>query len=62
VDQIVAVDNFVAFKKLMCKRNAELNQQAMKLMVDDKVKKEMTKGKGKEEGKEEKKEPTLDKE
>ena len=26
VDQIVAVDNFVAFKKLMCKRNAELNQ------------------------------------
>ena len=26
VDQIVAVDNFVAFKKLMCKRNAELNE------------------------------------
>jgi hypothetical protein len=26
VDQIVAVDNFVAFKRLMCKRNAELNQ------------------------------------
>ena len=26
VDQIVAVDNFVAFKKLMCKRNAELNK------------------------------------
>jgi hypothetical protein len=26
VDQIVAVDNFIAFKKLMCKRNAELNQ------------------------------------
>jgi hypothetical protein len=25
VDQIIAVDNFVAFKKLMCKRNAELN-------------------------------------
>ena len=25
VDQIVAVDNFVAFKKLMCKRNHELN-------------------------------------
>ena len=25
VDQIVAVDNFVAFRKLMCKRNAELN-------------------------------------
>jgi len=52
----VAVDNFVAFKKLMCKRNAELNQQAMKLMVDDGVKKEMTKGK------EEKKEPNLEKE
>ena len=54
----MAVDNFVAFKKLMCKRNAELNQQAMKLMVDDGVKKEMTKGKGKEE----KKEPNLEKE
>jgi hypothetical protein len=25
VDQIAAVDNFMAFKKLMCKRNAELN-------------------------------------
>ena len=25
VDQITAVDNFIAFKKLMCKRNAELN-------------------------------------
>ena len=33
VDQIVAVDNFVAFKKLMCKRNAELNQQAIKMMA-----------------------------
>lgn len=32
VDQIVAVDNFVAFKRLMCKRNAELNQQAVKMM------------------------------
>jgi len=32
VDQIVAVDNFVAFKKLMCKRNAELNKQAIALM------------------------------
>ena len=26
VDQIVAVDNFIAFKKLMTKRNSELNQ------------------------------------
>ena len=25
VDQIIAVDNFVAFKKLMWKRNQELN-------------------------------------
>jgi hypothetical protein len=25
VDQIVAVENFVAFRKLMCKRNSELN-------------------------------------
>jgi hypothetical protein len=32
VDQIVAVDNFVAFKKLMCKRNAELNKQAMAML------------------------------
>jgi hypothetical protein len=32
VDQIIAVDNFMAFKKLMWKRNTELNQQAMKLM------------------------------
>ena len=32
VDQIVAVDNFVAFKKLMCKRNGELNKQAMLML------------------------------
>ena len=32
VDQIMAVDNFVAFKKLMCKRNAELTKQAMMMM------------------------------
>jgi hypothetical protein len=36
----VAVDNFVAFKKLMCKRNAELEQQAMKLMEKKESKKE----------------------
>ena len=29
VNQILAVDNFIAFKKLMVKRNNELNQQAM---------------------------------
>ena len=29
VDQIMAVDNFTAFKRLMIKRNGELNQQAM---------------------------------
>lgn len=28
VDQITAVDNFVAFKKLMVKRNGELESQA----------------------------------
>jgi len=28
----VAVDNFVAFKKLMCKRNGELNKQAMLML------------------------------
>ena len=32
VDQIVAVDNFVAFKKLMVKRNAELNKQAIAML------------------------------
>ena len=32
VDQITAVDNFVAFKKLMNKRNTELNEQAIKMM------------------------------
>jgi hypothetical protein len=32
VDQIVAVDNFVAFKKLMCKRNSELNKQAIAML------------------------------
>ena len=41
VDQIVAVDSFVAFKKLMCKRNAELNTQAMKMLVEKQVKTEM---------------------
>ncbi len=34
VDQIMAVDNFLAFKKLMVKRNNELNQQ---VIVADKV-------------------------
>ena len=28
-DQILAVDNFIAFKKLMVKRNTELNNEAM---------------------------------
>jgi hypothetical protein len=32
VDQITAVDNFMAFKKLMVKRNTELNEQAMKMI------------------------------
>ena len=31
VDQIVAVDNFLAFKKLMVKRNQYMNQQAIEL-------------------------------
>ena len=40
----MAVDNFIAFKKLMCKRNHELNQQAMKLMEkkEEETKKEKT--------------------
>lgn len=33
VDQITAVDNFVAFKKLMVKRNTELNEQAIRMMT-----------------------------
>jgi hypothetical protein len=40
VDQITAVENFMAFKKLMCKRNAELNRQAM-LMLEKQQKKEV---------------------
>ena len=32
VDQIMAVDNFLAFKRLMIKRNSELNAQAEKLI------------------------------
>ena len=31
VDQIMAVDSFLAFKKLMVKRNQELNRQAMEM-------------------------------
>ncbi len=31
VDQIMAVDSFLAFKRLMVKRNNELNKQAMEL-------------------------------
>jgi len=33
VDQITAVDNFVAFKKLMVKRNTELNEMALKMSM-----------------------------
>ena len=32
VDQIIAVDNFIAFKKLMIKRNQELNEQALQML------------------------------
>jgi hypothetical protein len=32
VDQITAVDNFIAFKKLMVKRNTELNEMAQKML------------------------------
>jgi hypothetical protein len=31
VEQIMAVDNFLAFKKLMVKRNQELNRQAIEM-------------------------------
>lgn len=33
LDQIMAVDDFEAFKKLMIKRNSELNEEALKLML-----------------------------
>lgn len=33
VDQIMSVDDFVAFKKLMMKKNSELNQEALKIML-----------------------------
>lgn len=32
VDQITAVENFTAFKKLMVKRNQELNEQALHML------------------------------
>ena len=55
VDQIMSVDDFVAFKKLMCKRNGELNKQAMLMLKKqaedaEKVKEEeVKKNKAKEE-------------
>ena len=33
VDQITAVDNFLAFKKLMIRRNTELNEEALTMML-----------------------------
>lgn len=33
VHQIMAVDNFLAFKKLMIKRNTELNEEAIKMLL-----------------------------
>ena len=33
VDQITAVDNFIAFKKLMIRRNTELNEEALTMML-----------------------------
>lgn len=33
VDQIMAVDNFLAFKKLMVRRNQELNRQAIEMFA-----------------------------
>lgn len=39
VDQLTAVDSFVAFKKLMVKRNEELNKQAMEMYEKQKEQK-----------------------
>lgn len=33
VDQITSVDDFMAFKKLMIKKNNDLNQEALKIMM-----------------------------
>jgi hypothetical protein len=33
VGQIMAVDNFLAFRKLMIKRNTELNEEALKMLL-----------------------------
>jgi len=30
----MAVENFLAFRKLMIKRNSELNEEALKLMLE----------------------------
>jgi uncharacterized protein YehS (DUF1456 family) len=34
VQQILAVEDFLTFKKLMAKRNAELNAEALKVMLE----------------------------
>ena len=47
VDQIVAVDNFLAFKKLMVKRNQELNKQAAELFEKMKQKQQAASTEGK---------------
>jgi hypothetical protein len=51
VDQISAVENFVAFKKLMNKRNEELNTQALLAMTAVESKKIMDANKSKEDAK-----------
>jgi hypothetical protein len=33
VDQIMAVDSFESFKKMMIKRNSELNNEALRIML-----------------------------
>jgi len=33
IDKITAVDNFIALKNLMVKRNTELNEMALKMSV-----------------------------
>ena len=33
VSQIMAVESFVSFKKLMIKRNTEMNEEALKMML-----------------------------
>ena len=50
VDQLIAVENFMAFKKLMVKRNSELNQQPLMIITKKEIANKMKAGAGAEVG------------